>query len=66
MKPTRIADIVFFLGAAGILYAILYGSWHTDDSDYPRTIAIIVFGTILVIGSFIYLYRNKPRDDSQK
>ena len=64
MKSVRWVDIVFFLGFAGIMYAVLYGSWRVDSPYFAKTLAAFIFGTIFVVGSFWYMYkRKKERGD---
>jgi hypothetical protein len=63
MKPKRLVDICFFLGFAGVMYATIYGTWKPDRPEYPLTLAALIFGVILILGSFIYLYREKRQAD---
>ncbi len=65
MSPKRIADICFFLGLAGLLYAILYGTWKPDRTEFKLTILALIAGVVLIIGSFVYLYRTRKGSDKQ-
>ena len=65
MAPKRRVDICFFIGFAGVMYAILYGTWKPDRPEFPLTLAALVIGLMLILGCFIYLYRSKKRDNHQ-
>lgn len=65
MSHKRIADLCFFLGLAGLLYAILYGTWKPDRTEFKLTLLALIAGVVLITGSFVYFYRTrKDPDDS--
>ena len=63
MSPKRIADICFFLGLAGLMYAVLVGTWKPDRAEFILTLLALIVGVVLVIGSFVYLYKEKRKTD---
>jgi hypothetical protein len=62
-NPVRLADYAFFLGFGGVMYAILAGDWHYGGARFPITIAAMIVGSILVIGSFAYLAKRKREEN---
>jgi hypothetical protein len=65
MNPKRWADICFFVGFAGVIYAIIGGEWKEDSPKFTQTIAALVVGVILIAGSFVYIYREKRKDKQE-
>jgi drug/metabolite transporter (DMT)-like permease len=64
MKKVRWADLAFFLGFAGVMYAILYGTWNPERREYILTLAAIIIGGLLIVCSFVYLSKNRARGDN--
>jgi len=61
VSPKRIADICFFIGFAGLMYAVLVGTWKPDRPEFKLTVLALIAGVALVSGSFVYMYREKRR-----
>ena len=61
MSHKRIADLCFFLGLAGLMYAVLVGTWKPDRAEFKLTLLALIAGIALVFGSFVYMYREKRR-----
>lgn len=61
MNPRRWADICFFVGFAGVMYAVLSGNLNPGGSHFVRTLAALVIGVVLIAGSFRFLYMEKKR-----
>ena len=64
MTPKCWADICFYIGFAGIMYAVLYGTWKPDRPEFKLTLLALIVGAILIIGSFVYFYKEKKQDAS--
>ena len=65
MSHKRIADICFFLGLAGLMYAVLIGTWKPDRAEFILTLLALIAGVVLIIGSFVYFYRTRKGSDKQ-
>ncbi len=65
MNPKRIADICFFVGFAGVMYAVVYGNLKPDNPVFARTLAALIIGALLIAGSFRFLYKEKKRADNK-
>ncbi len=63
MTPKRWADICFYIGFAGVMYAVLYGTWKPDRPEFKLTLLALIVGAILITGSCIYLYKQKRKTD---
>ena len=63
MTPKRRADLCFFLGFAGVMYAVLFGTWKPDRPEFKLTLLALIVGVILITGSCIYFYKQKSKTD---